>query len=155
MIRCSFDGELDEVTFNARVLPVDAASLGRTTNQYLDNDFSRARFSHVAFRGGVDLSRQVLPDRSTHLQLSEPAIIAAVNDVNGWEDEEQRRAALAFLKVLLQDLHSGQHTVLISPQDLLGSDMDERLAYQRLGVVLWSAATYLDDSRGRSGRMIV
>ncbi len=62
IIDCVFSGIVKQAYFNGTVPVEDAGALGRKTNEFRGNDFSGATFVDVAFRTGIDLSQQKLPE---------------------------------------------------------------------------------------------
>jgi uncharacterized protein YjbI with pentapeptide repeats len=61
MINCRFSGVIRKAFFNGEVLAHTAADLGRASNEFEGNDFSKAQLVDVSFRTGIDLCRQRLP----------------------------------------------------------------------------------------------
>lgn len=61
LVNCRFSGVIRRAFFNGEVLGDHAPDLGRTRNAFEGNDFADARFVDVAFRTGIDLSKQKLP----------------------------------------------------------------------------------------------
>ena len=120
-VGCEFSG-----TFRKGV--ISATDLGGSKNVIVDNDFSAMEFQDVAFRGGVDLSRQMLPQSPEVLILVHPAkVLDALRDVlarPAWA--EHRDLCLRYRDSLIHDVQSGQSQLLIVPEHHydLGHDAD-------------------------------
>jgi len=61
MVDCVFSGKLRKIVFYGAD-PTRRAWLWKKRNKFAGNDFSHARFSDVAFREHIDLSKQRLPN---------------------------------------------------------------------------------------------
>ena len=61
MIDCTFTGRLDTAIFNGTVPEDKRGIIGRASNEFHGNDFSAMNLIDVAFRTGIDLTKQVLP----------------------------------------------------------------------------------------------
>ena len=136
---CVFTGRLREINFNARLSLDDKAELGRTYNRYERNDFSGARLKGVAFKGGVNLLDQRLPQEDGYLLVddAEAVIPAAAAEVLTWPDTAEKDAILLRLDIQLEyDLHYGQRQLLYSPHDWVSRDGVKERAYERLSEVL-------------------
>lgn len=69
----------------------------------------------VGFRGGIDLSQQVLPTDASYLYLpkASESIAAARRAVVEWNELELRRKALAILQSYELDVDGGQEQLFI------------------------------------------
>ena len=147
--RCSFrDCEIQDF-FGARVSFVDCVFTGTIRksvfygnalepgedwlNEFRGNDFSGARLDDVAFRGGIDLREQRLPEGAGYLLLGDAAAVVyrVQQRVREWSDLTLRRNALATLKDMEMDLESGQE------QLFLQRDLGERGALGEAWAKVW------------------
>lgn len=62
MTNCVISGVLRKAVFNGKVPDDSVIPLNRTRNKFEGNDFSQAKLVDVAFRTGIDLSLQRLPE---------------------------------------------------------------------------------------------
>ncbi|MBP2329517.1 hypothetical protein JOF56_009902 [Kibdelosporangium banguiense] len=117
-IDCVFTGLLRTVTFSA--VPWSTERLGRTRNAYHGNDFAGARLMDVAFRGGIDLDRQRLPEGPEYVLVrNAPEILPAIREqVRTWP-ESLRLDAETSLWILENDCETGQRDLLVR-RTLLG-----------------------------------
>jgi uncharacterized protein YjbI with pentapeptide repeats len=115
-VYCVFSGEAHNMVFDAR----------QSANEYRGNDFSDMDLRDVAFRGGVDLSQQALPegDGYVHLPDAEWSLRRAAGEILGWEDEARRENALAVLALFEQDVRGGQRQLLLRRSDFEQHDAD-------------------------------
>jgi hypothetical protein len=76
----------------------------------------------VAFRTGIDLTKQVLPTKEDYLYL--PQAAAAVSRVKSgvasWSDEKLRRAATPIIQGLEYGLLGGQQQLLLRLSEFYG-----------------------------------
>jgi hypothetical protein len=114
-IECVFSGTLKIAMFYAVAPPEHVRFAGRSINEFYGNDFSEAKLLTVDFRGGIDLSRQVLPNGAEYVYVNdaEAAIYRATNIVRGWSDEKRRKLALAYLKIQQKLVDGGQRQLLL------------------------------------------
>jgi len=119
MVDCKFSGRLQTAIFNGRVKEDMQAMAGRLYNEFYGNDFSEMELVDVTFRTGIDLTKQILPSGKNYLYL--PDAITAVNRAKaqliGWDDPQNRRIAMAFIKALEYTLAGGQHQMLLRASD--------------------------------------
>jgi hypothetical protein len=101
---CTFAGRLHDVSFSGRPLelarPTDPR---RSRNAFIDNDFSACDLSHVAFRGGIDLDRQLLPSGDEYLTLDRfpERVRAARRRIGRWPDDQRRERSLSQLDTIM------------------------------------------------------
>jgi hypothetical protein len=114
-VDCVFSGKLRKTVFNGTVKPEDQSVVGRHTNEFRGNDFSRAKLEDVSFRTGIDLERQKLPEGPSYLYLpdAEAAIQAVRREVIAWSDLDLRQEAMATLNALTVELEGGQRQLLL------------------------------------------
>ncbi|MEH1169675.1 hypothetical protein V6V47_30285 [Micromonospora sp. CPCC 205539] len=92
----------------------------RESNEIHGNDFSGADLLGVAFRHGVDLTRQRLPDGSDHLYVldAEPALHRALALlVNRPADDLHARVERSLRRLLDREVASGQRQLLLREAD--------------------------------------
>lgn len=136
-VDCYFSGRAERAVFYGSSPYGEAAVVGRNQNEFRGNDFVEMELIDVAFRGGIDLTRQHLPSGSSYLFLKDArkAVVEARSHVALWSDERQRSKGLAFLKTLMDEIASGQEQLLIHMDDFAGP----RAARNELFAVLESA----------------
>jgi uncharacterized protein YjbI with pentapeptide repeats len=119
LVDCTFSGRIQKAVFHGRVRPQAREIIGRTTNEFEGNDFSRAKLVDLSFRSGIDLSLQRLPvgPDYVHLEDARAAVQRARMAFNGWEDPEAKRRAKGVLAVMEQDVLEGQEELLIRADD--------------------------------------
>jgi len=119
IVGCTFSGRLEKVVFNGSVPSDKQGSAGRRVNQFEDNDFSRARLADVAFRTGVDLTRQRLPSGEEYTYLDDAAVAVrrARSAFNVWEDPEMKKRARGVLAVMEADVAAGQRQLFVRVDD--------------------------------------
>jgi hypothetical protein len=119
VVGCTFSGRLKEVVFNGSVPPHKQDVVGRRTNQFEANDFSRAELADVAFRTGIDLTLQRLPagDEYTYLADASAAVRRVRTAYDAWENPESRKQARGVLAVMEEDVAAGQRQLLIRLDD--------------------------------------
>jgi hypothetical protein len=117
-VDCVFTGRLRTVTFSAT--PWSTERLNRTRNAFHGNDFTGAVLEDVAFRGGIDLDRQHLPDGPDYVLVrNAPELLPAVREqVRNWP-ESLRADAETSLWVLDNDRETGQRDLFVR-RTLLG-----------------------------------
>jgi hypothetical protein len=104
-VDCRFTGRLTDCKFWGRPryewLEPGRLRPPRTTNDFYGNDFREADLSDVGFVGGVDLTRQRLPDGPQYVRFDRPLerIALVRNMVTGWEPGADREEALIMLDV--------------------------------------------------------
>lgn len=124
-VGCVFESRLERVVFDAQPLPNVAADLGRERNRFEGNDFGGSIFRDVAFRGGVQLAKDLMPteDGGYFLRDGEAAYSRAVSRVREI-DSSWANDVLAFLEVRLQNCRRGQVQDYISPLDVATATRD-------------------------------
>jgi hypothetical protein len=68
-VNCIFEGRFSWIVFSAR--PSPALPAKRPLNRFDGNDFSSAELRMISFLGGIDLSRQRLPEGPEYLVLQD------------------------------------------------------------------------------------
>ena len=120
-IDCVFAGEGRDLIFTGSVAPDAASELGRSVNEFRGNDFSEMTLRDVAFRGGIDLTDQVLPSGDDYLLVLHAAqAIARVRDEVRFWDDGRREEALAFLRYLSTEIEMGQEQLFLRLDDYKG-----------------------------------
>ncbi len=119
VVDCVFTGRLKKVVFNGSVPPEKEDVVGRSSNQFEGNDFSRAALIDVGFRTGIDLTRQQLPAGNAYVYLDDAAkaVRRARIAFNSWEDPELKKRARGFLAVMEEDVAEGQRQLLVRVDD--------------------------------------
>jgi hypothetical protein len=130
-IDCVFSGLLEGVVFSATPWEVDS-DLGRTVNEYRKNDFSQCRMTDVAFRGGIDLDGQILPQDPDYVVLknANESVGRAREEIERWPREVDRTEADIVLRVLESELRTGQKDIFVTKSLLRGElapEMSSRL----------------------------
>lgn len=99
-IDCVFSGRIEQATFWGLLSKDDQAKCGRTRNTFAGNDFSEADLVDVAFRDGIDLTRNKLPQSPDHLVILDGrAALARVRKrVFEMPDSKLRDYALGVVK---------------------------------------------------------
>jgi hypothetical protein len=112
-VECTFVGPIKSVRFYGTVGPPELIQrIGRTTNEFRDNDFSQADLVDVEFVGGIDLDAQRWPDSPPYqrIDLLADRLRAGRAVVEGWPPSPDREAALAELTTL-SEVYRGQDSV--------------------------------------------
>jgi hypothetical protein len=119
MIDCTFSGRLDTAIFNGTLSEDERALIGRAANEFHGNDFSAMDLRDVAFRTGVDLTKQILPSGEDYLYLPQAAaaVARAKSRVASWGDEDTRRRATTMVQALEYELLGGQRQLLLRLSD--------------------------------------
>lgn len=119
IVGCTFSGRLKKVVFNGSVPSDKQGTAGRRVNQFEDNDFSRARLADVAFRTGVDLTRQRLPSGEEYAYIDDAAVAVrrARSAFNAWNDLEMKKRARGVLAVMEADVAAGQRQLFVRVDD--------------------------------------
>ena len=119
LVGCSFSGQLHKAVFNGCVPPEKRDVAGHSTNQFEGNDFSRAKLLDVAFRTGIDLSKQRLPSGPEYTYLVDAPSVArqARSAFNALGDPEERKRVRGVLGVMEEDVAAGQSQLLIRVGD--------------------------------------
>jgi uncharacterized protein YjbI with pentapeptide repeats len=134
-VDCRFRGRLDKMVFDAALRPMDADELGRSRNQYDDNDFSRCQFIDVAFRGGIELRRPLLPKGGIFLPCAGEAL-AHLRGVQMNLSEAQQAIVNAWVSVRSETVARGQRQLYESDADLTAVDADEEAAFEAIRTAL-------------------
>jgi uncharacterized protein YjbI with pentapeptide repeats len=116
LVDCGFSGWLQRAIFNGTVPTGKSAWLGRTRNEFHGNDFSGMDLVDVAFRTGIDLSRQRLPSGPEYLYLDDVgAAIARARLALATRPPtpEVRRASIAIMNGLEKGFSGGQRQTLL------------------------------------------
>jgi hypothetical protein len=94
VVDCRFAGRVTGVVFSG-------ADTDGTRREFRGNDFREADLDDVAFRNGIDLDAQLLPDGPEYIRLRDMSsrIERARRDVEAWSDEEAREVALQMLGI--------------------------------------------------------
>jgi uncharacterized protein YjbI with pentapeptide repeats len=116
-----FTGRAEKCIFNGRLPEEDEADLKRSHNEFRSNDFSGMELRDVAFRSGIDLSRQVLPggDAYVYAEDGQAAIVRARADVSGWDGDAARELALRRLRLFERQLAQGQQQLFVRKDDFI------------------------------------
>lgn len=119
LVACTFSGTLRRSVFNGTVLPRQRAIVKRDHNEFVDNDFSATDLIDVAFRTGIDLTRQRLPSGPQYIWLPHAAasLHRARAHLAGVDDRELRANATRLIKSLESDTAAGQHQLLLRPDN--------------------------------------
>jgi hypothetical protein len=119
LVGCTFSGRMRKVVFNGAVPPDKRDVAGRSTNRFENNDFSRAKLIEVAFRTGIDLSRQRLPSGSDYVYLADAmtGLRRARMALNTWDDPDDKKRAGNLLSILDDEVANGQHQLLLRVAD--------------------------------------
>ena len=119
-VDCVFTGTLTAMVFHGSLEDPYTAFLSRTRNEFHGNDFSGARLEDVGFRGGIDLTRQILPEQDNLLLVLDAlAAVARVEGlINVWDDMDNRARAQGLIRFLRRLTDSGQLQLLLEADDL-------------------------------------
>jgi hypothetical protein len=119
LVGCTFSGQLRKAVFNGCVPPEKRDVAGRATNQFEGNDFSRVKLVDVAFRTGIDLSKQRLPSGQEYTFLADApsAVRRARIAFNALDDQEAKKRVRGVLAVMEEDVAAGQGQLLIRVDD--------------------------------------
>ena len=119
LVGCTFSGRLRKAVFNGCVPPSKRDIAERATNQFEGNDFSRAALLDVAFRTGIDLSKQRLPSGPEYTFLADApsAVRRARIAFNALDDLEAKKRVRGILAVMEEDVAAGQGQILIRVDD--------------------------------------
>ena len=119
LIDCTFSGRLQKVIFNGTVPKNDQQVIKRQKNEFVGNDFSRAKLVDVGFRTGIDLTKQRLPESSEYVYLDDAAsaVQRAHAALKSWGDSEALKRAVSVLGVMEQDVAAGQIQLFMRADD--------------------------------------
>jgi hypothetical protein len=120
IVECRFAGRVRGVVFNGRDLE------SSRQNEFVGNDFRGADLDDVAFRLGIDLDAQLLPEEPEYIRIRNlpPAVNQARDEIRQWPKPD-REAAEQMLDVL-EGVYEGEPDVFTKRAFLLEmSDSDE------------------------------
>jgi hypothetical protein len=117
-VDCTVRGRLDGCTFFGRPSGGWEKRLARGRNEFLRNDFSAAELRDCAFRGGIDLDDQVLPEGSLLIRNVARATLALERVSKGADTESIKRSIKGLIGMLRLFVDEGQQIVFLSPYDL-------------------------------------
>ncbi|GAA2352105.1 hypothetical protein GCM10010170_042550 [Dactylosporangium salmoneum] len=125
LIGCVFTGTLRSGWFWYPVPQRYIEAIGREYNTIVDNDFRGLRMTGFYFRGGVDLSRQQLPDSPDYLYMPDgPAAVAAVEAELPDCPEPLRRPAARLLSNVQDMIDEGQQQIWLRRKEFIGPDLE-------------------------------
>jgi hypothetical protein len=115
IVECRFAGLLRGVVFSGR----DPDE--RRTNEFVGNDFRDAELDDVAFRFGIDLDEQLLPETDEYIRLRDinGRVRRARGDVRQWPSDTDREAALWMLE-MVESVHEDEPDVFAKREFLIG-----------------------------------
>ncbi|MBQ1049289.1 hypothetical protein KBX50_12560 [Micromonospora sp. C51] len=142
LIGCRFTGFIKSITFWGAPPPGSANSYAsnvrwleregkaeppgyrdlalRPINVIDRNDFSGASFSDVAFRRGVDLSRQRLPDSSDYLYVpgAEQALLKALEEISSGAAHDETGLSESMIRSMMErEVTAGQKQFFLREAD--------------------------------------
>ena len=139
MVDCVFSGRLRVGFFNGAVDKEDREFLHRERNEFHGNDFSEMDLIDVAFRTGIDLTRQRLPTGPAYLYIPNAAatLEKTRSEVLTWPDTELRESAMIFLKGYSDDvIRDGQQQMFLRASDYYPYKSLSRVMIDKLFVLL-------------------
>ena len=121
LVECRFAGRLSGIVFNGRNLE------GSRENEFVGNDFREADLDDVAFRFGIDLDAQLLPDGPEYIRIRDltDRVRHARTEIRHWPKPDQE-AALGMLD-LLEGVYEGEPDVFTKRAFLLEMADSEEL----------------------------
>ena len=133
-VGCSFGGRIEGTVFFGRPFGPGAESLDprREINEFSGNDFRKCELIDTAFRMGVDLRQQQLPQGDEYIfvdRLGERTAIVQ-EEVANWDDPKARDLALALLKGLAEDAAGGQEQLFAMRDDPFLRAVPKRIRYE-------------------------
>ena len=121
LVDCVFSGRLRKAIFFGTIpIAEERAFLGRERNEFHGNDFSAMKLFDVDFRGGIDLSQQVMPTGPEYLYLADAAttVERARNGLRDWQKgHELQRVALIIVSGLERMVREGQRQLFLRRDD--------------------------------------
>ncbi len=93
----------------------------RTTNEFRGNDFRDVDLIQCSFKGGIDISLQLWPEKDTYIRLdrAQERIAKASEIVSSWSDQaDARRLALIMLQVYSSSGFEEQEVIFARRDDL-------------------------------------
>jgi hypothetical protein len=114
LVDCRFAGHLQGVVFTGRDLDE------RRTNEFAGNDFREAELDDVAFRFGIDLDAQLLPETDDYIRLRDIGgrVRRTREQVRKWPNDAEREAALWMLEVV-ETVHEDEPDVFSKREFLI------------------------------------
>jgi hypothetical protein len=121
-VGCFFSGRIKKGLFWGSNPEREPQHSSGRANEFRGNDFRDAILEDVGFRGGIDLSKQVLPQSANHVLIweGEDALRATRAIVTAWKDLDARRRAMPILAALDIEL-KGQEQLFIRPDIFYGT----------------------------------
>jgi uncharacterized protein YjbI with pentapeptide repeats len=116
MIDCSFaETKIEKAVFHGSYHSAVPADAERERNEFTGNDFSTADLIDVSFRGGIDLTKQVLPTGNDYVYIADTRRAAVIAQQIAGLDPESADAKQARSIQKLLELHysSGQRQSLL------------------------------------------
>jgi uncharacterized protein YjbI with pentapeptide repeats len=112
-VGCRFVGKVIDCTFHGVITGDDIQRIGRSANDFRENDFRHADLIWTGFRG-IDLSAQLLPESGSYAVLTDPLsrIELATRRAEETLSGELRDRVVHELKLLAQRI-DGEHQFLI------------------------------------------
>jgi hypothetical protein len=123
LIDCVFSGKLNVGIFNGTPRSEQQEFLKREHNEFHGNDFSGMELNDVAFRTGIDLTKQRLPSGTEYLYLPDAstALRKARVELENWQTtDELRKTALSMLKTSENEVARGQKQLLLRAKNYYG-----------------------------------
>jgi hypothetical protein len=114
-VDCVFSGRAEKALFFGAPDEERRDELGRSTNEFVGNDFTGMELRDVDFRHGVDLTKQRLPNGKEYLIVEDArrAVVGARDAVRFWDDDRDREYALDLLRELMWEVEDGQEQFLL------------------------------------------
>lgn len=134
MVDCVFSGKLRDVVFLGTVSEEELRRvLGRERNEFHGNDFTGCTVFDVAFRTGIDLTRQRFPADDDLVYLADAAATLATvaDEVATWPAGDPRDFANDLLESLGKDVKRGQRQLLTRESNWVRRGLRED-AYRRV-----------------------
>lgn len=125
-VECVFSGQLRDCTFDVR--PFDHPSVPTRRGVFEGNDFREAELAGVSFRGGIDLSKQLLPEGPRYVVITNAGerLKEALKLVSHVDAALQHQVRLN-LQVCIPEVDGGQNELFID-LDLYGGPADPSAA---------------------------
>lgn len=116
-INCKFSGKIKKGYINAWW---DCDRVGRKVNRVVDNDFSKVEFADFAFRGGVDLVSQKLPDQDDFYFVEDGKhfLSARLSDLENLPNPLLRESVKKLVDLYMFDVDRGQTQLFVSYKNL-------------------------------------
>lgn len=112
-IDCVFSGRIVSTIFCGRDIATPEQYRGPgKQNEYQGNDFREADLRDVAFRGGIDLNKQLLPNAPDYLLLQDaPRALNELKNSRSYSGEPELVQSL--VAVLTNEIETGQKQVIL------------------------------------------